>query len=67
MSDKKNLWPFLLGAAVGAGITWLFVSKEGKETLSHLKKKADEMKDDVNEWLDKKDMAQNTNSEKQSN
>ena len=67
MSDKKNLWPFLLGAAVGAGITWLFASKEGKETLSHLKKKADEMKDDVNEWLDKKDMAQNTNSEKQSN
>jgi gas vesicle protein len=67
MSDKKNLWPFLLGAAVGAGITWLFASKEGKETLSHLKKKADEMKDDVNEWLDKKDMAQNNNSEKQSN
>ena len=66
MSDKKNLWPFLLGAAVGAGITWLFASKEGKETLSHLKKKADEMKDDVNEWLDKKDMAQNNNSEKQS-
>jgi gas vesicle protein len=67
MSDKKNLWPFLLGAAVGAGIIWLFASKEGKETLSNLKKKADEMKDDVNEWLDKKDMAQNTNSEKQSN
>ena len=66
MSDKKNLWPFLLGAAVGAGITWLFVSKEGKETLSNLKKKADEMKDDVNEWLDKKDMAQNTNSDKES-
>jgi len=66
MSDKKNLWPFLLGAAVGAGITWLFVSKEGKETLSNLKKKADEMKDDVNEWLDKKDMAQNTNSNKES-
>ena len=66
MSDKKNLWPFLLGAAVGAGITWLFASKEGKETLSNLKKKADEMKDNVNEWLDKKDMAQNTNSDKQS-
>jgi len=66
MSDKKNLWPFLLGVAVGAGITWLFAGKEGKETLSHLKKKADEMKDDVNEWLDKKDMAQNTNSDKES-
>ena len=66
MSDKKNLWPFLLGAAVGAGITWLFASKEGKETLSHLKKKAEEMKDDVNDWLDKKDMAQDSNSDNKS-
>ncbi len=63
MSNNKNFWPFLLGTAVGAGITWLFASKDGKETLNNLKKKAVEMKDEVNDWLENRNMTKSDNSD----
>ncbi len=43
---KKNGWlTFIAGAAVGAGITWLFTSKEGKEMVQKMKEKGNDLKD----------------------
>lgn len=36
----NNLLSFLSGALVGAGIAWLFSSKEGKQWMEQMKQKA---------------------------
>ncbi len=49
---KNNHWlSFLTGALVGAGVTWLLTSKEGKEMVSKLSSKGKELKDKVEEEL----------------
>jgi gas vesicle protein len=49
---KNNGWiTFVAGALVGAGLTWLFASKEGKELREKLKSKGEDLKDEVQqEW-----------------
>jgi gas vesicle protein len=49
----KDVGFFLLGAAVGAGIAWLFTSNEGKELLIKAKDIADEWKEDLDEAIAK--------------
>lgn len=38
---------FLAGALIGAGLTWLFTSKEGKEWLQKVKTGGEDFKDDL--------------------
>jgi gas vesicle protein len=38
---------FALGAIIGAGITWLFTSKEGKEMLKQVKKKSEDLGEEI--------------------
>jgi len=49
---KNNGWlTFVAGALVGAGIAWLFTSKEGKELRDKLKQKGEDLKDEAQrEW-----------------
>jgi hypothetical protein len=45
---KNNSWfTFITGALVGAGITWLFTSKEGKEVVATLKSKGEDLTADT--------------------
>lgn len=44
---KNGLGKFLCGAAVGAGLGLLFAPKTGKETRADLKKKFDEVLEQV--------------------
>ena len=46
-NSSKNLISFVLGAAVGAGIAYLFLSDDGKEIISKLKDKASNLTDEV--------------------
>ena len=49
---KNNSWfTFITGALIGAGITWLFTSKEGKEMVATLKSKGEDLKADTAEKL----------------
>jgi gas vesicle protein len=49
---KNNSWfTFITGALVGAGITWLFTSKEGKEMVAKMKSKGEDLKADTAEKL----------------
>lgn len=49
---KKNHWlTFLSGALIGAGITWLLTSKEGKEVVEKLSSKGKDLKDKLSEEL----------------
>ena len=49
---KNNHWlSFLGGALVGAGITWLLTSKEGKEVIDKVTIKGKDLKDKVAEEL----------------
>jgi 2-keto-3-deoxy-galactonokinase len=62
---KNNHWfSFLSGALIGAGITWLLTSKEGKEVVGKITSKGNELKDkladelaqlneQINEWSEK--------------
>jgi gas vesicle protein len=49
---KNNGWiGFIAGALVGAGIAWLFTSKEGKELLEKVNDKGGDLKDKAEkEW-----------------
>jgi gas vesicle protein len=49
---KNNGWlGFIAGALVGAGIAWLFTSKEGKELREKIKSKGEDLKDEAQrEW-----------------
>ena len=44
---KKGYGKFILGAAVGAGLGILFAPKSGKETRADLKRKLDELVDQI--------------------
>ena len=44
---KKGYGKFVLGAAVGAGLGILFAPKSGKETRADLKRKLDELVDQI--------------------
>lgn len=46
MKNKTGL-SFLLGAIIGAGIAWLFTSKEGKELVERAKVKANDLADEI--------------------
>ena len=48
---SRNLITFMAGAAVGAGLLWLFSSDEGKELLTKLKDKASHLKDELEKDL----------------
>jgi hypothetical protein len=48
----RNIVSFLIGASVGAGLTWLFTTDEGKKLMSDLKERADELKDEIGETID---------------
>ena len=50
MKNKTGL-SFVLGAIIGAGITWLFTSKEGKELLEKAKGKANDLGDEIKKQL----------------
>lgn len=45
MKDKSFI-NFAAGALIGAGITWLFSSKEGKQLVDKLKTKAVDLADE---------------------
>jgi len=47
------MFSFLVGAAVGAGLAWLFTSDEGKEFLTKMKEKASGLKDELDEEIKK--------------
>ena len=47
MSKKKGYGKFVLGAAVGAGLGILFAPKKGSETRKDLKKKLDELVEQI--------------------
>ena len=49
---KNNHWlSFLSGALIGAGITWLLTSKEGKEVVDKVTTKGKDLKDKMAEEL----------------
>lgn len=50
MKNKTGI-SFVLGAIIGAGIAWLFTSKEGKEVLEKTKEKANQLADEINKRL----------------
>ena len=38
--SANNFFSFLVGAAAGAAVAWLFTSEKGQETVAELKEKA---------------------------
>jgi hypothetical protein len=49
---KNSGWiPFISGALIGAGITWLFTSKEGKEIVEQIGGKGKDLKGKLDEEL----------------
>ncbi|MEI6507454.1 MAG: YtxH domain-containing protein [Bacteroidota bacterium] len=50
---NKDIASFLVGAAVGAGLAWLFTSDEGKELVNKMKEKASALKDNLEEEISK--------------
>ncbi|MES2558236.1 MAG: YtxH domain-containing protein [Bacteroidota bacterium] len=50
MKNKTGLG-VVLGAIIGAGLTWLFTSKEGKELVAKTKEKASELADEISKRL----------------
>ncbi len=46
-NQNKNLLTFLFGAAIGAAITWLFTSEDGKKIVAETKEKAKQWKDEL--------------------
>lgn len=49
---KNNGWlGFIAGAAIGAGIVWLFTSREGKEFMEKMKNMGEDLRDEAEkEW-----------------
>jgi gas vesicle protein len=50
---SKDIGSILLGAAIGAGLIWLFTSDDGKELISKIKEKASDLKDELEKDLKK--------------
>ncbi len=50
---NKDIASFLVGAALGAGLAWLFTSDEGKELVNKMKEKASALKDNLEEEISK--------------
>lgn len=46
MKNKSGL-SFLVGAAIGAFLTWLFTSKQGKELREKAKEKVADLTDEI--------------------
>lgn len=46
MKNKTGL-SLVLGAIIGAGIAWLFTSKEGKELVEKTKEKANDLAGEI--------------------
>lgn len=46
MKNQTGL-SFALGAIIGAGITLLFTSKEGKEMIKQVKKKSEDLGEEI--------------------
>lgn len=49
--QNKNILTFLFGAAIGAAITWLFTSEDGKKIVAESKEKAKQWKDDLKDKM----------------
>lgn len=49
MSNSKGIAGLIIGAAIGAGVTYLITSGKGKEILKKLKKEADKLKKEAEE------------------
>lgn len=50
MKNKTGL-SFVLGAIIGAAITWLYTSKEGKQLVAKAKNKVDDLGDEINKMV----------------
>ena len=49
----KDIGSILFGAAIGAGLVWLFTSDEGKEIVNKMKDKVSDLKDELEKDLKK--------------
>jgi gas vesicle protein len=49
------LLTFLFGAAIGAAVTWLFTSEEGKKIVAETKEKAKEWKEELGDKFNSKE------------
>ncbi|MDZ4668124.1 MAG: YtxH domain-containing protein [bacterium] len=47
MSKNNNWLAFMLGAAAGAGLTWLLTSEEGKKAMNKLQEEAGDLLDEI--------------------
>jgi gas vesicle protein len=54
-NQNKNLLTFLFGAAIGAAVTWLFTSEEGKKIVAETKEKAKEWKEELGDKFNSKE------------
>lgn len=54
-NQNKNLLTFLFGAAIGAAVTWLFTSEEGKKIVAETKEKAKEWKEELGDKFHSKE------------
>ncbi len=54
-NQNKNLLTFLFGAAIGAAVTWLFTSEEGKKIVAETKEKAKEWKEELADKFNSKE------------
>lgn len=54
-NQNKNLLTFLFGAAIGAAVTWLFTSEDGKKIVAETKEKAKQWKDELGDKFNSKE------------
>ncbi len=50
---SKDIGSLLVGAAIGAGLVWLFTSDDGKEMIAKIKDKVSDLKDEMGNDLKK--------------
>ncbi len=51
--NSKGILTFIIGAAVGSAITYLFTSKDGKELLNKAREKGKDIKNDLQDEIEK--------------
>ncbi len=54
-NQNKNVLTFLFGAAIGAAVTWLFTSEDGKKIVAETKEKAKQWKDELGDKFNSKE------------
>ena len=58
-NQNKNVLTFLFGAAIGAAVTWLFTSEDGKKIVTETKEKAKQWKDELGDKFNSKESDSN--------